>query len=169
MFEVEDYIIYGNNGVCKVMEIGPLKLDYANKEKIFYTLEPAYGKGILYTPVDNDKVVMRRIISNEEAIKLIDDIPNIEILLSENDKQAEAKYKESMKKCDCREWIKIIKTLHFKQKERESQGKKITSTDERYLHTAEDNLFGELSLPLNLPKDKVLEYIMAKLEVLELI
>lgn len=167
MFEVEDYIIYGNNGVCKVVDIGPLKLDGIDKEKIFYTLEPVYAQGMLFTPVDNYKVVMRKLISEEEAWELIDDIPNIEILWAENDKLGELKYKESMKKCDCREWIKIIKTLHFKQQERLSQGKKITNTDERYLHTAENHLYGELSLPLNIPKEKMEDLIMSRLEILK--
>ncbi len=164
MFEVEDYIIYGNNGVCKVMDVGCLDIGSIDKRKIFYTLQPTYTQGILYTPVDNNKVVMRNLISKEEAWELINDISNIEIILAENDKQAEARYKESMKKCDCREWLIIIKTLYIKKQERLSQGKKITSTDERYLNIAEEQLYGELSVLLDISKEEMEELIMSRLE-----
>ena len=39
------------------------------------------------------------------------------------------------------EWIRIIKTLHMRNKERVQQGKKITYVDDRYLKEAKENLY----------------------------
>lgn len=39
----------------------------------------------------------------------------------------------------------------------------MTSSDERYLHMAEDNLFGELAFSLKMPKEKVGEFISEKI------
>lgn len=160
MYELGDYIVYGNNGVCQVIEIGALGIQGIDKEKEYYTLQPVYEKGsILYTPVDNDKVVMRRVASEEAARDLIDDIPNIPMFKVENDKLREEKFKESMKKYDCREWVRMIKTLTYRKKERLSQGRKTTSSDDRYMRIAEECLYGELSIALGIPKDKVESFI----------
>ncbi len=161
MFQIGEYIIYGSNGVCKVKEIGNIKLGNHKSDKIFYTLEPVFCKGsTVYTPVDSDKVIMRELISNEEAEKLIDEIPNIEFIWEANDKQREQIFKDAMRKYDCREWIRVIKTLYLHKQERISEGKKVTAIDEKYLHLAEDSLYSELSLALVMPKEKVQDYIV---------
>ena len=78
MFQVNDLIMYGNHGVCKVMDIGPISLSMVDKNKQFYTLRPVYhNETVVYAPVDNEKSVMRMIISKEDAQKLIEDIPEI--------------------------------------------------------------------------------------------
>ncbi len=167
MYEVGDYIVYGRNGVCEVVEIGALDLSGIDENKVYYTLQPVYSKSsTVYTPVDNDKIIMRRILSKNEAKGLIDEIPEIELLWIENDKQREYQYKQAMNKYDCREWVKIIKTLYVRKQERMAQKKPITNTDEKYLHAAEDYLYGELSIPLGIPKDEMEDFITARLELL---
>ena len=72
MFAIEDYIIYGNHGVCKVENIGTVSLPMADKDKIYYTLRPVYmNEAVVYAPVENPKSVMRSILSKEEAEQLI--------------------------------------------------------------------------------------------------
>lgn len=168
MFQIGEYIIYGANGVCKVKEIGNVKIGNHKSDKIFYTLEPVFSKGsTVYTPVDSEKVIMRRLITKEDAKKLIDDIDNIEFFWVSNDKQREQTFKEAIRKYDCREWIKVIKTLYLRKQERIAEGKKITTTDEKYLHAAEENLYCELSMALEMPKDEIQEYIAIKVKSLE--
>lgn len=56
MFDVGDYIVYGNNGVCLVEKVGPLESSVMSKEKIYYTLSPCYMQGsTIFTPADNQK------------------------------------------------------------------------------------------------------------------
>lgn len=168
MFQINEYVVYGGSGVCKVNKIGNLDISGIDKDKSYYTLEPLYSKGsIVYTPIDNSRVIMRKILSKDEAWELINDIPNIETIWGTDEKKIEEVYKDAMKKYDCREWIKIIKTLYLRKQDRIAQGKKGTSTDERYLRMAEDNLFGELAIPLEMPKDKVEDFIVARVELLE--
>lgn len=163
MFEKGDYIVYGAAGICQVKEIGKLSIGAANRDRLYYTLEPVNSKGSsVYTPVDNTKVVMREILSKKEAEQLICDIPQIEALWVENDKQREQVYRESARKCDCREWIRIIKTLYLRKQDRIAHGKKVTATDERYLHMAEESLYSELSIPLGVEKERMADYITEK-------
>ncbi len=165
MFEVNDYIVCGGNGVCKVIDIVEPSINVCNGKGQYYKLEPIYEKeSVLYIPIENNKVLMRKVISRKEVDELIKEMPNIELLTFENDKECEMKYKEIMHTYDCREWLKIIRTSYLRKKERLSQGKKATRVDERYLKIAEDYLYGEFALVLNISKDKVKDFIVEQVE-----
>ena len=102
-------------------------------------------------------------MSREEAEELLDAIPGIETLDIDNDKLREEKYKECIKTCECKEMIRIIKTIYLRKKDRISKGKKVTATDERYLKMAEESLYSELSMLLGVPKGKMESYITARI------
>ena len=94
MYLVGEYIVYGTSGVCKVEAIGPMEISGVNKDKLYYTLAPLYSKGSkVFTPVDNDKVVMRPVLTKEEARELIEQIPTIELLWVADEKRREDIYK----------------------------------------------------------------------------
>lgn len=58
MFAVDDYIIYGNYGVCKVEKIGTVSLPMVDKNKVYYTLRPVYkSEAVVYAPVENPKSI----------------------------------------------------------------------------------------------------------------
>lgn len=165
MFEVGEYIVYGVKGVCRVEDITHIDISGADKNRLYYVLTPiGESSGKIYAPTDNQKVMMRRIISKEEADRLIDELPQIELLWVPDDKQREAKYKEALNTCDYRAWVSIVKTLYLRKQERVSQGKKITALDERYMRTAENELYSELSLTLGVPKNEMENYIRDRLE-----
>lgn len=168
MFKKGEYIVYGTVGVCEVADVTTLNMDGAKKDRLYYVLCPRSDKGSkLFTPVDNTKINMRPVLTKDEAGILIDEIPEIEELWVANDKMREDRYKEAMKSGSCRELIKIIKTLYLRKKDRIAQGKKTTAMDERYLKIAEDNLYSELSIPLGVPKEKMVDYISSRIDMLE--
>lgn len=165
MFKKGDLIVYGTTGVCEVMDITTINMPEVSKDRLYYVLRPYYQKGSkVFSPVDNEKTVMREVISKEEAMNLIDDIPNIQEIWISNDKLREEEYKEVIRRCQCREWIRMIKTSYLRRQERLVQGKKTTATDERYLKIAKDNLFSELAVPLEISKDEVEKYIQARIK-----
>ncbi len=170
MFEIGDYIVYGNNGVCKIESVGVMDSPIAQKDEIYYTLCPFYTKGSkIFTPANNSKVVMRRIITKKEAMDLIEAIQNIDCLSFTDKRRREIEYKDALKKCDCKELIRIIKTIYLLKQERLNEGKKITAGDEKFFHMAEENLYGELAIALELDKIKVKEYIIDRIENLQAI
>ena len=70
MYEIGQLIVYGNEGVCRVEEIGTPKISGVDKHRDYYTLAPIYREGKVFTPVDS-KVFMRPVITREEALALI--------------------------------------------------------------------------------------------------
>jgi len=159
MFNIGEYIIYGSTGVCQVMDITTVDMDGVPGDKVYYILRPCYKNGSqVFSPVDNQKTPMRRILTKSEAAELVESIPAIKELWISNDKQREEKYKQAIRSCECVEWISIIKALYVRGRERVAQGKKMTATDERYLKMAQDNLYSELAIPLEIPRDMMDEY-----------
>lgn len=168
MFEKGDYIVYGHTGICQVLDVTTLDLDGISKDRLYYVLRPeGETEGKIFTPVDSVKLIIRRIMSREEAEELLDSIPEIEAIDVPEDKIREEKYKACIKSCECKELVRIIKTIYTRKKDRVSLGKKVTATDERYLKLAEENLYTELSKLLGVPKGKMEAYITARVKRLQ--
>lgn len=163
-FSVNDVIVYGRHGVCRVVEIGTISMSMADRHKLYYTLRPVYGHdALIYVPVDRADDMMRMVISREEALMLIQDIPAMESIWIANEKERELAYKEILRSCDCRELVRMIKSLHQRKRTRVEQGKKMTAVDERYFRQAEEQLYEELAYALELDKEKVLPFIQDSL------
>lgn len=163
MFEKGRHIVYGTTGVCRIEDItSPDMAGVGNR--LYYVLIPCFQKGNrIFTPVDSDKVPIRAVMTKDEAAALIDAIPEIDELWEKDDKVREKKYKEAIRSCDPREWIRIIKTSYLRQEERRVQGKKATTVDERYFHSAEEHLYSELAVALEMSKEEVKTYIKRRM------
>ena len=160
MFKVNDVVVYGNQGVCEIVNIGTLSMSMVDKSKNYYTLRPYYHKdAAVYVPVDNVTTVMRPVISKKEAESLIKRIPDIENAWIINEQEREDQYKSALRTCDCEELIKIIKALFKRKKTRIDAGKKVTVVDERYFKAAENQLYEELAFALKMDKRDVGDYI----------
>lgn len=164
MYEVGDYIVYGNNGVCLVEKVGPLESKVASRDKVYYTLSPCYVKGsTIFTPADNNKVLMRPVMTKQEGLNLIDEMDEMEDLWITDEKSREAEYKEALQSCEARELVKVIKTIFKRKQTRIAEGKKVTATDEKYCHMAEERLYGELAIALGMQKDELHDFILKRI------
>ncbi len=138
MFQIGDLVVYGNNGVYQVEEIGPLKIQSKDEMRVYYTLGSIKEKKKkVYVPVDSTKSSLRNVITREETLDLLQRLPKIELLTVENEKAREQRYKDTLNTHRCEEWIRIIKTLHKRKDDRRLRGKKVTSLDARYLQIAQ--------------------------------
>lgn len=117
MYEVNDLIMYGNTGVCKVSDIGKPEFVRENEDQLYYILEPLYQSGVIYAPIDNEKVFMRPVISEEEANELIDNIPEIhtEIFKNNSMQQMTKHYQAAIDTHRCAELLKLTKSIHQKK------------------------------------------------------
>ena len=161
MFKKNQLIMCGGHGVCRVVDVTGNPIDRLDKVRKYYVLEPVFEKGsTVYTPVDNDKVVMRRIMNKEEAEELVGRITEIDTVWIHEEKSREQMYKEAIRTYDCHSLVQIIKTLYLRKQNRLKEGKKVLSSDEQYLRKAEELLYSEMSLALSIPKEEVGTYIM---------
>ena len=139
MFHVGEFVVYGSQGVCKVTDVGCLNLPGAPDDRLYYTLEPCHILGgKVFTPVDNQKAIIRPVISKDEAITLIDDMTDIETLWVPDERKRESYYKDALRK--------------------------VTTGDEKYLHLAESNLYGELAVALDMEQEQVKQFIIDRIK-----
>lgn len=165
MFKIGDYVAHYKEGVCEVVAIGKLDMGCSDKGKEYYTLKPIYDAGgTVYTPVDNLRNQIRKLITKEEAENLIKMMPEIDTIGVTNEKQREGMYKSALLHNQCKEWISLIKTSYGRNKKRLLAGKKTINVDERYMTSAEKFLYGELAVALGIPRDKVGGYVKEYLE-----
>ena len=160
VFEIGEYVVCGNKGVCVVEDVTKLNISDVDKEREYYILKPLYMAGsTVYVPVESSEKSMRRVLKRDEAQELIKGIPDIPLLVITNEKLSEQMYRECIKTNDCQELIKIIKTIYMRKQKRIQAGRKVTAVDAKYFHMAEDSLYGELAVALEMPKDEVESYI----------
>lgn len=165
MYEIGDYVIKANSGVCRVEDTLHPDLPNVDKDRLYYLLIPLDNKNSrLYVPIDTAENSLRRALSEEEAWEVIEKIPEVEAAWIANDKLREQTYKEAIHSCNPTALVSIIKNLYIRKKQRIEQGKKSTATDERYFKLAEDNLYAELAFALGKEKNEMRQIIAETIE-----
>ena len=162
MFKVNDTIMYGTQGVCTIVEI--TEKDFMGTKKEYYVLKPMNNKGAtLFAPVSTKAGnKMRRILTKEEVYALIDDMPSEETNWIKNDNLRKETYKKIIVDGNHTELIRMIKTLHIHRKKRESEGKHLYLSDERFLKEAERILCEEFQYVLNVDREELVSIILKK-------
>lgn len=159
MFKIDDYIMYGMTGVCKVVDITNEKF-INDEQRKYYVLSPIYSNNtIIKTPVDNNKVSMRKIISKNKVASLINDLPNMETLWIDDEKVRSVQFKSILKSGKCEELIKLIRSIYFNKEYIKSNGKKLHQADDNIMKEAERLLNEEFAVILSISPDEVTSYI----------
>ena len=71
MYQIGELVQYGTSGVCKVEEIVQGVPGLQQDTQCYLLIPVGKRDGKIYTPVNNDKVKMRRILSSEEVKELM--------------------------------------------------------------------------------------------------
>ena len=154
MFQINDTVIYGTQGACKISEI--MQKKFAGKPMKYYVLKPIYDENsTVYIPEDNQGLVN----------KIIQAMPDEECVWIENEHERKQAYKDIISRGDRLELVKLIKTLYFHQQAQQAKGRKLHMADERYFKEAEKLLYSEFALVLNIEPEQVVPFIANQIEV----
>ena len=164
MYKINDTVVYGGNGVCRIEDI--TSRDIAGTSMKYYVLKPVYdSNSTLYVPVANEKLTakMRRVSSPEEVKALIKAMPDEDAGWIEDENQRKERYKEVIAQGDRLGLIKIIKALYLHQRKLQEKGKRLHLADDRLFREAERMLYDEFALVLNIKRDQVLPFILQQI------
>ena len=109
---------------------------------------------------------MRPVLSRREAEELVRSIPSLAAddcsrlslrVLNEH-------YRDLIHTRTCEDMVRVIKSAYAKGAARRSRGASPNQMDERYLKRAEELLYGELAVALDIPREEVAGYIAAEAE-----
>ena len=163
MFSVGELMVYGTNGVCRVEEIGQSPFG-ADDTRLFYKLSPTSDRAnlVIYTPVDNDRVIMRPLISAEEAKAILAEISEIDIIEVPMEKKRRDIYREYLATVEPRVYVSIIKTVAQRRVEFKRTRRRLPDIDNDAEHTAKSSLYGELSEVLGFSREEIHNMITEK-------
>lgn len=166
MFQPGDLVVYGTTGVCRVESITRPNLTGADRNKEYYLLKPLQQDGVIYAPVESQKVPIRSVISAEEVEALIDLIPTMqaEACRAPTLQALAQHYQSVVRSNDCKDLIELMMSIYIKRQQVESQKRRLGMVDERYMKQAERLLYGEFSVALGIPFEEVQPYIAQRVD-----
>lgn len=168
MYQVNDAVLYGAQGVCRIVEIA--EKDFGGTSREYYVLKPVFHESsTIFVPVTNEALTakMKRILSVEEIHGLIHGMPEEASIWIENDAVRKEKYKELLMSGDRMALIRLIKTLHQHQEQLQARGKKLHAADERIFRDAERMLYEEFAHVLKIKKEQVVPFIIEEIELVK--
>ena len=165
MFQINDVVVYGAQGVCKIVGMQEQKIDGANKT--YFVLKPADDRGAtFYVPTWNEKALakMRKVMTKQDVDALIDSMPNKTPAWIENENERKETYKRILTGGNQAQIISMIQAIYLHKKEREAEGKRLHMSDEHFMKDAEQLLYNEWQYVLNVDKAGLMAYIFERIE-----
>jgi CarD family transcriptional regulator len=160
MFQINEYVVYSNLGICQIREVRPARLGGA--EPVCYVLKPlANPTSILYVPIDSEALLarIRPVLTRTEILALIEDMPAAEALGSRDERERSRDFMARVQSGDCRELIRVVRTLHLEKARKREHGKGLTTTDAKLMAQAENLLYDEFAFALGIDREAVVPFI----------
>jgi CarD family transcriptional regulator len=165
MFQINDVVVYGTQGVCEIVDIADKRTDGDIKK--YFVLKPKGDRGAtFYVPTWNEKAwgKMRKVMTTEAVNALIDAMPRKIPTWIDNENLRKETYKRILAGGDQTAIISMIQALYLHKKEREAQGRRLHMSDEHFMKEAEQLLYNEWQYVLNVDKAGLMAYILERIE-----
>lgn len=157
MLKAGQVIMY-RRSVCEVVEV----LKNFREDKDYYKLAPVYDKTlIIQAPVEGFEDVSRPLLTKTEAEALIDRIPSIDHVETE-DRMLETVYKDLYGTEDHDDLVRIIKTTYLRGEKKAEKGQKRSEKDKEYFRKAENVLYSELAVALGKSVNETKGYVVER-------
>lgn len=165
MFEVNEYVFYGTEGICKIDDIVSSPFSDVKSDMKYYVLHSLHGgSNTAYVPFDGASSLIRAVMTKSEIDSLISKIPSIELFEECPLKLLKEKYAIAIRSGDPAEWVKVIKTVADRTINGRDGGKKVSDAEKVYAENAKRFLHKEISIVLGIPTEDVGKYIEDRLK-----
>lgn len=148
-FQKDDRVIYGSNGVCRILGIERKKL--GPKFADYYVLSPLNdGTARFYVPTQNETAVSKLspILTKQEIFELLNADPENADVWTDEEMERRQKYKLLLLHNDRKALICMVRCLRSHKQSQETAGKKFHMTDENFLRDAQRLLAAEFAASL---------------------
>ena len=165
-FTIGEYVVYGTAGICVLEGTEKRSFDGINENE-YYRLSPVYSKSsTYYIPASTVETKLRKLLSKDEIYAIIDNMPNIEPLWYSDKNERKSIFSSVLKSDDYEKIICMIKSLHFRQTEQLSAGRKLSASDETALKSAENMMYQEFGIVLGIKPDDVRDFIVNRIDAI---
>lgn len=159
MFRINDYIVYGLTGVCKINGIEEeCFLNY--QPQSFYILNPIFSPEMtIKIPVTQGNENIRKIHSKDEVNQFIQGIPDLELLWIKDDRERNNRFRRMIKQGNCNDLITVIKTIYSYRHLEDFKGTRLNKSDDEVFKIAEKLVNEEFGFVLDISPEDIAAYI----------
>lgn len=165
MFKTGEYVIYGSGEICCIEEITERCFDGINKIRYYKIAPKEYRNSAYYVPVASAEKEIRRLLTKEEVLEIIDSIPQAEAVWYADKNERKSYFEAVLHGDDFSRLVGMIKAIYEERKKRSNDGKKLIAADERAFSAAEHIIHGEFAFVLGIPESEVGNYIRERIEI----
>ncbi len=157
MYKVNDHVVYGANGVCRILDICPSPFDKTDP-RLFYVMKPlsAVGNSTIYMPEEFHERI-RPIISPDEAKRVLTAYTDAPPLPVPVERQRREVYHSAITEGSPLSCLRILKTVRLRRADAAQNKKHLPDVDVEFEAKARKCLFGELMLVLSLSDNEIEE------------
>ena len=164
MFEKDALVVYGRTGVCRVLDVTVpdfCRTAPGERGTLYYVLRPLYQDRIIYAPADNPQLPLRPILTEEEALALVDLIPSVQAkaYYGVSVQDLRDHYQSMLQTNRCADLMEMVLSIYAKKARAEQTHKKFGAVDERFMRQAEALFAGEIAASLGITPEEVPDYI----------
>ncbi len=146
MFSIGEYVMYGAEGVCRI--VGIEELDLTGETSPYYRLAPESDRSsTIFVPIANSILTdrIKPMLTEDEARALLGEKSDGIFEWVENTNLRKTRYQEIVNGGDRRKTLALVRELHARQKKIKGTGQRFSITDEHYYKLAQKLLFDEFS------------------------
>ena len=152
MFQVNDYVFYGANGICRVDEICTEPFEGAPAGVYYYVLRTLLEpKQTIWTPVNNERAAIRYVMTKEEAEAFFSLLPTLPVLEGNSAKQLRDAYIGAVKSGLPENWGRIMRTYRARLRLSEAKRARVTDAERNFYDTARRLLANEIAHATEIP------------------
>ena len=164
MFQVGDMVCYGTTGACQITSHEARR--YGDRMENCFVLKPVFDKSMtICVPESNPLLVARMhpVMTREEILALIRELPKEDVHCDPDPDARKQYYNETLKNGDHRELLRMVKAIYNFKKARHAMGKRLSGFDENAMREAENMLYTEFALVLDIQPKEVVPFIRREL------
>ena len=152
MYQAGEYVVYADNGLCLIEQVGVPEFNAGEKDRTYYFLRTTTDKSRIYVPTDT-RLPLRAPMTAQEAEGFLSSLGDIPVSLPERrDRKTVSQHYQNMLSSHTKEALaQAIKSIRFAH--RNAAGR-MSGAEEGVLRRAERQLCSELSGVLDISMEE---------------
>lgn len=160
MYQEGDKVINSNGVACVIDRIERMKMPHSTVRKNYYVMHDIQkSDNVYYIPQENEEK-MRTPMTREEAMGLIDNIPEVNPIDIKFDRFRDEAYRKCMKDASPEVLVAMLKYFIDRKKKRQRIGKTLSAVDEKYMRISSRNLYCELSCSMDISVEEAEQLVL---------
>ena len=155
-FEIGSWVMYSATGICRILSREKKCFDGVHETE-YYKLEPLREgtHSVYYIPVLTAASKLRPLMDAPQVHDLIQHIQDLPCRWCADRNARKELCHQILRQDDPEQLLTMVKSLHTQQEAQSRAGKKLSSSDEAALHSAEQILNEEFALALHMQPGEI--------------